>query len=85
MSARILTRRFAANYFSTLAFIGIAYWIISDLSPFHRGIINARWEFLDIHTLMHALLLLYAVVLIPYYARYPWLHSKAFANRKHSG
>src|SRR6185295_17480261 len=40
--------------------------------------INARWEFLDIHTLIPALIALYVVVLIPFYARYPWLHSKAF-------
>jgi protein-S-isoprenylcysteine O-methyltransferase Ste14 len=33
---------------------------------------------LTIHTLFLALIALYAVVLIPYYARYPWLHSKAF-------
>lgn len=77
MIARILTRRFAANYFATLAFIGLAYWIVTDLSQFHRGVINAQWEFLDIHELMHGLIAVYVVALVPYYARYPWLRSKA--------
>lgn len=78
MIARILTRRFAANYLSTLAFIGLAYWIIADLSPFHRNMINARWENLGIHALLHGLIAFYALALVPYYARYPWLRSKAF-------
>jgi len=76
MIARILTRRFAANYFSTLGFIGLAYWIIADLSGFHRAQINAYF-FVSIHTLMHGLIVLYAVALVPFYARYPWLRSKA--------
>jgi protein-S-isoprenylcysteine O-methyltransferase Ste14 len=33
---------------------------------------------LHIHTLLVALIALYAVVLVPFYAHYPWLHSKAF-------
>ena len=48
--------------------------------------LQGQWQFgmfeidavLTIHTLFLALIALYAVVLIPYYARYPWLHSKAF-------
>ncbi|MES1262995.1 MAG: hypothetical protein ABUL69_01485, partial [Peristeroidobacter soli] len=86
MPSAIFTRRFAANYFSTLGFIGLSYWIISSLSSFHRGMLQGQWQFgmfeidavLTIHTLFLALIALYAVVLIPYYARYPWLHSKAF-------
>src|SRR4051812_45036469 len=77
MIARILTRRFAANYLSTLAFIGLAYWIISEASGFHRNILNAHF-YVGVHTLMHALLAVYVVALVPYYARHPWLHSKAF-------
>jgi protein-S-isoprenylcysteine O-methyltransferase Ste14 len=77
MIARIFSRRFAANYFSTLGFIGLAYWIISDLSEFHRGIINAQWGFLRIQMLMTWLIVAFAVLLIPYYALYPWLRSKA--------
>jgi len=76
MIARIFSRRFAANYLSTLGCIGLAYWIIADLSGFHRGLLNAYF-FFGIHSLMHALLALYVVVLIPYYVRYPWLRSKA--------
>jgi protein-S-isoprenylcysteine O-methyltransferase Ste14 len=76
--ARVLTRRFAANYVSTLAFIGLAYGVIAGLSQFHRGILNAHWGFFDVHELMHALIAVYVIVLIPYYALQPWLHSKAF-------
>lgn len=85
MLARILSRRFAANYLSTLAFIGLAYFIVFDLSNFHRGAINAQWRFgilegspvLKIRMLFHVLVGLYAVALIPFYARYPWMRSKA--------
>jgi len=76
--ARVLTRRLAANYLSTLAIIGLSYWIVADLSTFHRNVINAQWEFLRIHELMHVLIAVYVIVLIPYYARHPWLRSKAF-------
>jgi protein-S-isoprenylcysteine O-methyltransferase Ste14 len=56
------------------------------LSGFHRGILNGQWQFgmfgvdavVTIHTLFLALIGVYVVVLIPYYTRYPWLHSKAF-------
>jgi len=86
MPSAIFTRRFAANYFSTLGFIGLSYWVISALSGFHRGMLQGQWQFgmfeidavLSIHTLLLSLIALYAVVLIPYYARYRWLHSKAF-------
>jgi protein-S-isoprenylcysteine O-methyltransferase Ste14 len=79
-------RRFAGNYLSTLGFIGLAYWVVSDLSGFHRGMLQAQWHpgmfgieaALTIHTLFLALIALYALVLIPFYLRYPWLHSKAF-------
>jgi protein-S-isoprenylcysteine O-methyltransferase Ste14 len=85
MIARVFSRRFAANYLSTLGFIGLAYWIVFDLSGFHRGAINAQWQFgmfdiaavLHIRTLFDALVGLYVVALIPYYAAYPWLRSKA--------
>jgi protein-S-isoprenylcysteine O-methyltransferase Ste14 len=86
MPSAIFNRRFAANYFSTLGFIGLSYWVISDLSGFHRGMLQGQWQFgmfeidavITIHTLLLSLIALYVVVLIPYYARYPWLHSKAF-------
>jgi protein-S-isoprenylcysteine O-methyltransferase Ste14 len=86
MSRSLFSRRFAANYFSTLGFIGLAYWVISELSGFHRGMLQGQFQLgllgtdvvITIHTLLVALIALYAVVLIPYYARHPWLHSKAF-------
>jgi protein-S-isoprenylcysteine O-methyltransferase Ste14 len=85
MLSRIFSRRFAANYLSTLAFMGLAYWIVFGLSGFHRNIINAQWQFgmfdvaavLHIRTLFNWLIALYVIVLIPFYAAYPWLRSKA--------
>jgi protein-S-isoprenylcysteine O-methyltransferase Ste14 len=85
MRTAILSRRFVANYLSTLAFVGLAWWIVRDLSQFHRNQLQARWQFgstdvdfaLPIHALIAGLIGLYAVLLIPYYLRYPWLHSKA--------
>jgi len=85
MLARIFRRRFAANYLSTLGVVLLAYWLISDVSEFHRGALQGQWQFgmfgidavLSIHTLLVALIALYALLLIPYYAAYPWLHSKA--------
>ena len=82
----MFTRRFVSNYFATLGFIGLSYWVVTSLSGFHRGMLQGRWQFgmfgidaaLTIHTLFLTLIALYAVVLIPYYLRYPWLHSKAF-------
>ncbi|HET9863927.1 MAG TPA: hypothetical protein VFP37_10825 [Steroidobacteraceae bacterium] len=86
MPARIFNRRFAGNYFSTLGFIGLSWWVIERLSGFHRGALQAQWHFgmfgidaaLSVHALLLALIALYAIVLLPYYAVYPWLHSKAF-------
>jgi protein-S-isoprenylcysteine O-methyltransferase Ste14 len=48
--------------------------------------LQGQWQFgmfevdavFTIHRLLLWLIALYAVVLIPFYARYPWLHSKAF-------
>lgn len=78
-------RRFAGNYLSTMSFIGLSFWIVSDLSGFHQGMLQGQWQFgmfdvdavLRVHTLFLCLIALYAVVLVPYYLRYPWLHSKA--------
>ncbi|MEO8016953.1 MAG: hypothetical protein ABI769_03990 [Pseudomonadota bacterium] len=86
MFSSILTRRFAANYLSTLGFIALSYWVIADLTGFRRGMLQGQWQFgtfggdavFTARTLLLALIALYALVLIPYYARYPWLHSKAF-------
>jgi protein-S-isoprenylcysteine O-methyltransferase Ste14 len=86
MSVSSRSRRFAANYLSTLVFIGLAWWIISDLSEFHRGMLQSQWQWslfgidarLHVHGLFVALIVLYAVVLVPFYLRYPWLHSKAY-------
>jgi protein-S-isoprenylcysteine O-methyltransferase Ste14 len=86
MHSAMFTRRFATNYFSTLAFIGLSYWIISSISGFHRGMLQGQWQFgmfgidavFTVQTLFLSLIALYAAVLIPYYVRYPWLHSKAF-------
>lgn len=85
MLDRVFTSRFAGNYLSTMAAMGLSYWIISDLSTFHREILQARWQLgvldvdftLTIHRLFIGIIGLYALVLVPFYARYPWLRSKA--------
>ena len=85
MIAAIFSRRFAANYLSTLGFIALSYWIISDLSSFHRAFLQGQWQLgmfkinyvLTVHRLIVGLIALYAVVLIPFYGAYPWLRSKA--------
>jgi protein-S-isoprenylcysteine O-methyltransferase Ste14 len=86
MLGSLLSRRFATNYLSTLAFIGLSWWFITSLSNFHRSMMNGAWHFgsfgseasLSVQGVFVALLVLYAIVLIPYYAAYPWLHSKSF-------
>ena len=86
MHTRIFNRRFAGNYLSTLGFVALAWWVITDLSSFHKGALQGQWQFgmfgidavLTVHVLYLALIALYVVVLVPYYACYPWLHSKAF-------
>jgi protein-S-isoprenylcysteine O-methyltransferase Ste14 len=84
--ARLLSRQFIANYLSTLAFIGVSYWIISRVSTFHQSMLQGLWQLdvfgidaaVSVHAIFKTLIVLYAAVLIPYYVRYPWLHSKAF-------
>lgn len=85
--ARLWSRRFASNYLSTLAFIGLSCWIISSLSNFHRSLLQGQWHLgmfgvdavITLHAVLTALIALYAVVLVPYYAAYPWMRSKSFA------
>ncbi|HEY0682033.1 MAG TPA: hypothetical protein VGD45_06865 [Steroidobacter sp.] len=84
--ARLCSRRFASNYLATLAFIGLSYWIISSVSDFHRSMLQGQWHLgmfasdavITVHAVFIALIALYAVILIPYYARYPWIHSNSF-------
>jgi protein-S-isoprenylcysteine O-methyltransferase Ste14 len=86
MIARVFNRRFAGNYLTTLGFITLAYWVIADVSGFHQRALQAHWQVgmsgvgtvLTVHTLLLALIASYVVVLVPYYAAYPWLRSKAF-------
>nr|AQQ74638.1 hypothetical protein [uncultured bacterium] len=87
MLGNLLSRRFAANYFSTLAFMALAWWFITSLSGFHRSMMTGSWHFgsfggdlvVTVQDVFRFLLLAYAVILVPYYATYPWLHSKSFA------
>lgn len=84
--ARLCSGRFVANYLSTLAFIGLSYWIISKLSNFHRSMLQGQWQLglfgvdaaITVHALFVTLIAVYAAILIPYYAAYPWMRSKAF-------
>jgi protein-S-isoprenylcysteine O-methyltransferase Ste14 len=86
MLGNLLSRRFATNYLSTLAFMGLSWWTISSLSNFHRAMMSGSWHLgsfgsqasISVQDVFVALLALYAVILIPYYAAYPWLHSKSF-------
>jgi protein-S-isoprenylcysteine O-methyltransferase Ste14 len=79
-------RRLLTNYLSTLAFIGLAYWIVTSLSAFHRGYLQAEWHLITIgfdhgitvRQVFFALLVLYAVLLLPYYAAHPWMRSASF-------
>src|SRR4051794_3707119 len=83
---RFLTRRFLLNYLSTLAFVGVAYWIITSVSSFHQSMLQAQWQItlfgidklITIHAVLVTLIAIYALVLIPYYVAYPWIHSKTF-------
>ncbi len=84
--ARVCTRRFASNYLSTLAFVGVSYWIISSLSSFHRAILQGEWQLgmfeidavITVQAVFITLIALYAVILVPYYAAHPWMRSKSF-------
>jgi protein-S-isoprenylcysteine O-methyltransferase Ste14 len=84
--ARLCNRRFVSNYLSTLAFIGLSYWIVSSLSNFHRSMLQGQWQLglfgfhaaISVHALFVTLIAIYAVILIPYYAAYPWMRSKAY-------
>lgn len=84
--AKLRNRRFVSNYLSTLAFIGLSYWIITALSNFHRSMLQGQWQFglfgidaaITVHALFVTLIAIYAVALIPYYAAYPWMRSKAY-------
>ena len=86
MLTRIFSRRFAGNYVSTLGFIALSYWLITDVSSFHKNALQGQWQFgmlgidavLTVHTLYQALFALYVIVLVPFYATYPWMHSKAY-------
>lgn len=83
--AKLCNRRFVFNYLSTLSFIGLSYWIISSLSNFHRSMLQGQWQLgvfdidavITVHGVFVALIALYAVILIPYYASYPWMRSSA--------
>ena len=79
-------RRFVSNYVSTLAFIALSWWLITRVSNFHRGMLQGQWQLgmfgvdavITVHAVFTALFVIYAIALIPYYAAYPWIHSKAF-------
>ena len=83
--AFILNRRFAINYASTLAAIGLAFWIVTDLSNFHRSFLRAEWTFtalgvdrtIAIRDVLVGVMAAYAILLVPYYAANPWLRSKS--------
>ncbi|HEU4601880.1 MAG TPA: hypothetical protein VFS24_07920 [Steroidobacteraceae bacterium] len=83
---RLFNRRLISNYVSTLLFIALSYWVITDVSEFHRSMLQGQWVLsnlgfdatLTVHAVFIGLIALYAVLLLPYYAAYPWIHSKAY-------
>lgn len=84
-ATRFLNWRFVTNYVSTLSVMGLSFWIVTGLSNFHRSFLHAQWSFepfgldrtITIYGVLVGLIALYAVVLVPYYAAHPWLHSKS--------
>lgn len=86
LTSTLFRRRFVASYLSTLAFIGLSYLFVSQLSNFHRSMLQGQWQLglfgidvaVTVHDLFVALIALYAAILVPYYAAYPWMRSKAF-------
>lgn len=87
MRRLISPRRLLLNYFSTLSVLVAGWYICFYVSDFHQGILKAfahLW-FLDVfrinipvYRLFVALLILYAVVLLPYYASAPFITSKTW-------
>lgn len=83
---RARVRRVVLNYLSTLSFVGLSYWMISSLSNFHRSMLQGEWNLsmfgvdtvVTVHGVFIALIAVYAVILLPYYAAHPWMHSKSF-------
>lgn len=82
---RVCNRRVVLNYLSTLSFIALSYWVISSLSNFHRSILQGELNLamfnidavVRVQTVYITLMAVYAVILIPYYAAHPWMHSKS--------
>lgn len=74
--------RFFSNYLCTMLLLVGGYSICFELSNWYKGMLgNTLIVFghaLHAQTLFQWLIGLYAVVLIPYYLRYPWVHAKAF-------
>lgn len=83
---RARIRRLGLNYLSTLCFVGLSYWMISSLSSFHRSMLQGEWNLgmlgidavVTVHGVFISLIAVYAVILLPYYAAHPWMHSKSF-------
>src|SRR5688572_13877063 len=83
---RIFSRRFLANYLSTAVFVGLSYWVVSGLSNFHRSVLQGQWDLgmfgleatITTQAVLVTLMALYALMLIPYYAAYPWMRSNAY-------
>ncbi len=86
-------KRIALNYVSTLAFLALSYWFVTRASNFHRSFLQGQWQLgmfgidavITVHTVFVSLLVLYAIVLLPYYIAWPWLHSKAWVFLRGTG
>lgn len=86
MLEHIVCRRFARNYVTTMAFLVLGWYLCFHVSPFHQGMLRAavtlrffEYSFsINAHDLFIALLGGYALILIPYYSKHPWLHAKTW-------
>lgn len=86
MFKHLASPRFARNYASTLAFLLLGWFICFHLSSFHQGMLRGAASIrlsglsLTLHApqVFVALLALYALILIPYYATNPWISAKAW-------
>ncbi|MDQ8020632.1 MAG: hypothetical protein REI94_02260, partial [Moraxellaceae bacterium] len=86
--------RLLGNYLSTMAFLIGAYFICFELSPFHQRELTRDFNFayiglpleplgfstsfVPVQWIFRALIVIYGVVLLRFYLKYPYIRSKAF-------
>jgi protein-S-isoprenylcysteine O-methyltransferase Ste14 len=84
MLQNIFKPRFLKNYLPTMAFMLLGWYYCFFISSFHQRMlgsllsveISGEQYALNAAMLFKILLGVYAVALIPFYLKYPWLHAK---------